>query len=412
MKRRDLRIIVNTNGLHTNSGYASEARDVFVRLAKDGWPIAISAFFGVQGHHSDYTYPDDLNPNLKGIKIRQYPTMNDPWGSDSTVAHGNDWKADIVITFQDIWPLQAGHLKQIKHWIPWVPIDKDPVPPNVLNNLQYAYKIITISDFGQKALMTANFAARSIREGVDTEIYYPMDKKEARKKIGHPEDMFLFGMIGANKENPPRKGYQEAIEAFSIFVKDHPDARALICNQQVMPGNFPIREYFAYLRVLDKTFFVNDYKQVYGSDPNDLRTFYNACDVLLHPSQTEGFGLCITEAMACGVPALVNNCMSMPELIVSGKTGYACRTLAEAKGISGRFTNDLSFVYPADVNSLVDNMNKIYKDLKEDEAKVKKACRDHVVANFNVEDTTKKFVDLLEELQEEILPLQPDPKPL
>jgi len=47
----------------------------------------------------------------------------------------------------------------------------------------------------------------------------------------------------------------------------------------------------------------------------DLRLFYNCCEVFVCPSLHEGFGLPILEAMACGAPALASNTSSMPEVV-------------------------------------------------------------------------------------------------
>ena len=37
-----------------------------------------------------------------------------------------------------------------------------------------------------------------------------------------------------------------------------------------------------------------------------MPAFYRTADVLAFPSWTEGFGLCVLEAMACGLPAIVS----------------------------------------------------------------------------------------------------------
>ena len=46
----------------------------------------------------------------------------------------------------------------------------------------------------------------------------------------------------------------------------------------------------------------------------DLALLYNLADVFVLPSYREGFGLPVIEAMACGVPVIVSNRASLPEI--------------------------------------------------------------------------------------------------
>jgi glycosyltransferase involved in cell wall biosynthesis len=57
-----------------------------------------------------------------------------------------------------------------------------------------------------------------------------------------------------------------------------------------------------------------------GFVPEDeLMWWYNAADALVYPSVYEGWGMPVTEAMACGKPALVSDVSSLPEAV--GDTG-------------------------------------------------------------------------------------------
>jgi len=48
---------------------------------------------------------------------------------------------------------------------------------------------------------------------------------------------------------------------------------------------------------------------------NRINLFYNSLDLFLFPSFYEGFGLPVLEAMACGVPVMVSDRASLPEIV-------------------------------------------------------------------------------------------------
>lgn len=385
---RRLRMIWNSNSIWSNSGYGIAQRDMLTRFIADGWPVAQIAFYGLEGSII----------KLNGLTV--YPKMADTWGSDAMLFHSKHFNARVVMTMQDIWPLQPQVLQQMQQnnlvWIPYVPIDQEPVPPNILDKLQYAYKIITFSEFGQKALEKKGFTSTLIKEGTDTNIFKPMDKKECRAAFGLPQDAFIFGMVGANKDNPPRKGWQEALDAFKLFHDKHPEALFFFQTNQPLASGFPIAEYARMLGITDNVVHLDDYLAVYHTGSEVMAKLYNAFDVLLHPSLTEGFGLCVIEAMSCGTPVIVNNCTSMPEMVIPGVTGEICeigrKHLSPAMG----------YFYFADVDSLVEKMEKLYAA---DRVKIGQQARAHVVANYNIDTIVKeKWIPLFLELQKELLP--------
>src|SRR3990167_11486568 len=161
-KRRELKTLWNTNAPHSSSGYSIQMRDVLYRLAKNGWPIAISSFYGVQGGPTEISYPSHLNSQLRGITIKHYPVMSEAWGSDGMYFHGRDFNANVVFSMQDVWVLDPNYLSKIKVWIPWAPIDKDPLPLNVIEKFNFAYKIMCFSKFGQDQLTKNGFSSTLI----------------------------------------------------------------------------------------------------------------------------------------------------------------------------------------------------------------------------------------------------------
>jgi glycosyltransferase involved in cell wall biosynthesis len=399
-KRRDLRITWLSNAIHANSGYSVFSRDLLFRMIKDGWPVAQVCNFGVQGYHVTLHGEDLIDDRFKDCKLKVYPVMNDPYGSDALLEHSKDFNANVAFVMLDLFTQNPQILSQLKTFIPYIPIDKSPTPPMILDRLKYAYKILTFSDFGKETLLDSGYTSRLILEGTDTEIFKPLDKKEMRKKFGLPENAFLFGMIAANKENPPRKGFQEALEAFKLFSDKHPEAMMFFHSQQMTPGGFPIQQYAQQLKIADKCWFINPYVGVFKSDSHNVVEEMNCFDVLMHPSHTEGFGLTVVEAAACGIPAIVNNCTSMPEMIIPGKTGEVCKT-------SGKFFDcSLSYTHRPDVQDLYEKMEKLYVQLHEKNT-IAKDCRDLVLEKYDINKIYEnQWKPLLESLQEEILPLK------
>jgi glycosyltransferase involved in cell wall biosynthesis len=56
----------------------------------------------------------------------------------------------------------------------------------------------------------------------------------------------------------------------------------------------------------------------------DMPALYASVDLLFAPSAREGFGLCVAEAMACGLPVVAADTSAMPELIDRGQGGHLC----------------------------------------------------------------------------------------
>ncbi len=55
---------------------------------------------------------------------------------------------------------------------------------------------------------------------------------------------------------------------------------------------------------------------------DDVADLLRGADLFLLPSETESFGLAALEAMACGVPVIASDVGGLPEVVVSGESGY------------------------------------------------------------------------------------------
>lgn len=382
--KRKLRILLSTNTPFSYSGYATTANEIYLKIKDEGYPLALSNFYGQQGYITE----------IDGVT--HYPSIDLPYGDDAMVHHSNDFKADITITNQDTWCLDPNHLRQIKRWIPWVPIDHDPIPPSVAERMALAYRIISCSQFGQAQLKVHGFHSTYIPYSVDTTLYKPLDKKALRKKFGLPEDGYIFGMIAANKDNPPRKSFQEVLDAFKMFLANHPDAYLYLNVPMGSPGGFPILEYARFLGVAERIFHNQNYNIFYKFGRDAVAEIINCFDVSLNPSMSEGFGLNIIEAQSCGVPVITNNFASQPELVIKDETGWVCEVGYK------RFSHLLSYVGNPDVKSLHEKMELSYVA---DRVEMGKKARKHMEENYDSKVVYKKYWSpFLAKVEREVYP--------
>ncbi len=386
--RRDMRILWCSNAPWVNSGYGVFTREILRLMRNDGWPLACVAFAGLESGLLDWE------------GIRCYPKMSEAYGGDALYLHGKDWGAHVHFTMQDTPTLNSSYLAQIPVWIPYTPVHYSPAEPFVTQQLNYAYKILTFAEFGRKGLADKGYSSTMIPEGVKTDIFYPMNKKEIREKMKIPQDMFLFGMVGANKEIPTRKGFQEALDAFKLFADKHPNAGLYIHTFENPIGAFPIKRYANEIGIGDKVFLPDNYNVAIHSDHSVINQVMNVFDCLLQPSRTEGFGLSSIEAQACGIPVIVTNFSAMPELIVDGKTGL----LVDVQ----KYEYSAQFGYWAvpDMQSLYTQMEKIFEMLTKDDGTIAKDCRQHILDNFDLDKIYIKYWrPMLEALQNDLLPI-------
>jgi glycosyltransferase involved in cell wall biosynthesis len=148
------------------------------------------------------------------------------------------------------------------------------------------------------------------------------------------EGRYLFNIGGFDR----RKNLPMLIKAFAAATSSLPEKAKLViagaphtANSRVFPPLEPIiRKHGLEERVV-LTGRVSD---------EERRWLYQAAHAYITPSIYEGFGLTPLEAMACGVPAIVANRTSLPEVV--GKTGLAVEPKVDdlAAAIRSLMTND------------------------------------------------------------------------
>lgn len=157
--------------------------------------------------------------------------------------------------------------------------------------------------------------------GIDLEKFQPAtqeEKSSIRKKMGIPEDDFLFVYAA---EFSKRKNQAFLIRSFSEVCQEYPNMKLLLAGKGAL-----LEECKNLAHQLQKEEQIRFLGYV-----SDMRELYSACDVCVSTSQIEGLPFNIMEAMACGLPVVASDIKGHRELVIDGKTGllYNDRNSAE-----------------------------------------------------------------------------------
>jgi len=171
----------------------------------------------------------------------------------------------------------------------------------------YASAIITVSEALKRKLINLKVNGSKITtlvNGVDSKIFYPVNKDEAQKKI-NTNIPYIFSVGNLVVE----KGHGHVIKA----LKNMPDLNYIIAGTGPLKGE--LVRYSKILGVQDRVKFVG------GVQQSDLKYYYSAAEALVHPSSREGLPNVVLESLACGTPVVATEVGGLPEIIADKSVG-------------------------------------------------------------------------------------------
>ena len=294
-------------------GYGNQTKVFVPRLKAAGYEISITALYGLEGAILQWD----------GIKV--YPRGFHPYGQDIAAANASVEKSDVLISLLDAWVCEPDMLQMNKmRWVPWLPVDSEPLPLPIKKNIEKAYKRIVFSHFAEKMMDQVGLDYFYVPHGIDTQKFKKQDRAKSRKILGLPKDAYIVGMVAANKGNPSRKAFCEQIAAFQALQAAHKDAIMYLHTYDGSTGANMSVNLVAYIEglglKLGKDIYICNQHQYHLSFGDDyMAKAYSAMNVLLNVSMGEGFGIPIVEAQACSTPVIVGDWTSMSELCFSGR---------------------------------------------------------------------------------------------
>lgn len=167
--------------------------------------------------------------------------------------------------------------------------------------------LITVCQSLKESLVALGAEAEKIhvlRNGVDLGQFRPLDRERIRREFGltGPTLVSVGALI-------PRKGHDLVLQALS----DLPNVTLLIAGEG--PERANLERLASQLGLADRVRFLGQVAH------EALASLYNAADISVLASSSEGWANVLLEAMACGTPVVATNVSGTPEVVRAPEAG-------------------------------------------------------------------------------------------
>lgn len=166
----------------------------------------------------------------------------------------------------------------------------------------------------RKSALFKEQTVSNIPNPIDSSIFRPIDRQEARRQLGLPEQGRIILFV-SQRVTDERKGISYLIEAIDLLVKNNPSWQE---NTTIAILGGQAEEVASRLAM-------PAHPLGYIRDAETIVRVYNAADVFVTPSLEDNLPNTIMEAMACGVPCVGFRVGGIPEMIDHQLTGYVAR---------------------------------------------------------------------------------------
>ena len=194
----------------------------------------------------------------------------------------------------------------------------DPVlGPRLARALQGLDHVIAVSEsLRQVALDLGVPPERTtvVGNGVDTQRFRPLDRREARRRLGLGKRDRVLITVGGLVE---RKGFHRVMEVMPALSREFPDLRYLVVGGPCREGDWSerLRSLAGELGIADRVHFTGPLP------PDELSGPLSAADLFVLATRNEGWANVILESMACGTPVLATDVGGNREVVADESVG-------------------------------------------------------------------------------------------
>lgn len=317
------------------------AVDVFTRAQEPGTPVVhgvlgersrvIHIPAGPERPYSKHKVYGHLPEFVEGVRAR---AVRENLHYD--IIHSHYWLSGVAAQqLQDVWGgtpiVQMFHtLGEMKNRVAQTDAEREP-PLRIRSErdiVQFADRLIAATPIERADLVSLYGADPAkidiVPPGVNLDLFRPIPRAEARRRIGVPPDHRVILFVGRIQ---PLKGIDCLIRAMSLVLKRHPEFKNNVCisiiggNPHTTSGDE--RREMQRLHALKESLGVGDLVTFLGAkDQNTLVNYYSAAQMVVMPSFYESFGMVAVEAMACGTPVVASDVGGLAYTVEDGFNGY------------------------------------------------------------------------------------------
>jgi glycosyltransferase involved in cell wall biosynthesis len=236
-------------------------------------------------------------------------------------------KFDYVFTSWDIWTMCGHRLFPKEQWAAVAYIDSEWISERMKEIFVEPGIVIGPTRHAIRELEAMGLRPIYAPLGMDASVFTirPAGREAFRKAVGLKGGEFLIGAVGLNYGDD-RKGYIPLMQAFKVFHERHEEARLYLHSHAggILAETLNYQQIAKNIGINDWVLWPDQGAMWMGRiDATMMANIYNGFDLFALPTRGEGFGVPIIEAQACGVPVVVTDTTSGPELC---KTGWLIKT--------------------------------------------------------------------------------------
>lgn len=145
----------------------------------------------------------------------------------------------------------------------------------------------------------------------DTKKLAASAQKELKEKYDLPEHYF-FSLSTLQ----PRKNYERMIEAFALFLEDHPDFYYLISGRKGW-------QYESIFETIERLGLQERVRHIDFAPDEDMAFLFDHAEALMFVSLDEGFGIPVIQSLARGIPVVTSDIPVLRELAYQDRVFFA-----------------------------------------------------------------------------------------